>query len=161
MDPRHLVFLRRNSLDTYNNYFNRDKKRTILVPVELFMANGIPAPQRMESSGSSAGINLNDPFLHKFHVIYDPFLYEYRDGDTAVPRPPDNEKIGLEPEKSCYKNVSLEYIREHGALEFILESEYPYCLNSLFAYSKPSEYQMEYLRKLVKEGRLTQKVFRL
>jgi hypothetical protein len=34
-------------------------------------------------------------------------------------------------------------------------------LESLFYYSKPSEYQMDYLKKLIKEGRLTQKVFRL
>jgi hypothetical protein len=102
-----------------------------------------------------------DPLLPKHRIKYDPFLYEYRDGVIAVPRPPDNEKIGVEPESSHYKNVPLEYIREHGALEFILESDYLYCLNSLFSYSKSSDYQMEYLRKLIKEGRLTQKVFRL
>ena len=78
-----------------------------------------------------------------------------------MPSPPDTEKTLVEPEPSHYKNVPLEYIREHGALEFILESEYPYSLNSLFYYSKPSEYQMDYVRKLIKEGRLTQKVFRL
>ena len=153
MDQRHLTFLMRNGLDTYNCYFNRDKKR-IIEP--KFVANGIP--QRMKSSGPELD---NDPFLHKFRMMYDPFLYEYRDGDNAVPRPPDTEKTLVEPEPSHYKNVPLEYIREHGALEFILESEYPYSLNSLFYYSKPSEYQMDYVRKLIKEGRLTQKVFRL
>jgi hypothetical protein len=90
-------------------------------------------------------------------VKYDPFLYEYRDGDHAVPRPPDIERKWVEPESSHYKNVPLEY----GILEFILESEYIYSLESLFYYKKPSEYQMDYLRKLIKEGRLTQKVFRL
>ena len=151
---KHLDFLRRNGVDTYNCYFNRDKKR--IIEPEICM-NGIP--QRMKYSGPE--MNLDDPFLLPFRQKYDPFLYEYRDGDHAVPRPPENEKIAEEPDPSHYKNVPLEYIREHGALEFLLESEYPYSLNSLFHYSKPSEYQMEYLRKLIKEGRLTQKVFRI
>lgn len=157
MDSRHLTFLQRNGVDTYNNYFNRDKKKTLLVPVELFMANGIS--QRMQSECKSEDVN--DPFIHNFRMKYDPFLYEYRDGENAVPRPPENEKKMVEPDTSYYKNVPLEYIREHGILEFILESEYLYSLESLFYYSKPSEYQMEYLRKLIKEGRLTKKVFRL
>ena len=131
------------------------------MPIDTFMSNGIPQPQRMQPSGFTAKIDLNDPFLHQFRIKYDPFLYEYRDGENAVPSPPENKKIGLEPESQHYKNVPLEYIREHGALEFILESEYPYSLDSLFSYSKPSEYQMDYLRKLIKEGRLTKKVFRL
>lgn len=157
MDPRHLIFLQRNGINTYNNYFNRDKKRTLLVPVELFMTNGIS--QSMQSECKSE--DLSDQFIHNCRIKYDPFLYEYRDGDNAVPRPSENEKHLVEPDKSHYKNVPLEYIREHGALEFILESEYPYSLESLFYYSKPSEYQMEYLKKIIKEGRLTQKVFRL
>jgi hypothetical protein len=156
MDSRHLTFLQQNGVDTYNNYFNRDKKRTIVELPMVWLNPGIPPPQ-MASSGPS----IDDPLVHKHRIKYDPFLYEYRDGDIAVPRPPDNEKIGVEPESSHYKNVPLEYIREHGALEFILESGYPYSLHSLFSYSKPSEYQMQYLRKLIKEGRLTQKVFRL
>jgi hypothetical protein len=161
MDQRHLTFLKRNGVDTYNCYFNRDKKKTILVPLDtFFMPDGIPLPQRM-SGPSSPEINVEDPFLRPSRQKYDPFLYEYRDGDNAVPRPPDIERKWVEPEASHYKNVPLEYIREHGALEFILESEYPYSLDSLFHYSKPSEYQMEYLRKLIKEGRLMQKVFRL
>jgi hypothetical protein len=130
MDERHLTFLKRNGVDAYNNYFNRDK-RTI--------------------------VQKGDDHL----VNYDPFIYEYREGDNAVPRPPENKKIAEEPDPSDYKNVPLEYICEHGILEFILESEYPYCLNTLFHYSKPSEYQMDYLKKLIKEGRLTKKVFRL
>ncbi len=156
MDHRHLTFLRRNGVDTYNSYFNRDKKKT--VPDLFFMPNGIPLPQRMPACPS---IQLDDPFLQPFRQKYDPFLYEYRNGDIAVPRPPENEKIAEEPDPSHYKNVPLEYIREHGALEFILESEYAHSLISLFHYSKPSEYQMEYLKKLIKEGQLTQKVFRL
>jgi hypothetical protein len=151
MDSRHIKFLQRNGVDTYNNYFNRDKKRTLLVPVE-FMANGIQSECRSD---------VNDPFIDNFGIKYDPFLYEYRDGDNAVPRPPENEKKMIEPNSSHYKNVPLEYIREHGILEFILESEYLYSLESLFYYSKPSDYQMEYLRKLIKKERLTQKVFRL
>ena len=142
MDERYLTFLRRNGVDTYNNYFNRDKK---IVPPEL----------------SALGPSIQDPFLSKHRTQYDPFLYEYRDGDVAVPRPPDIERKWLEPDPTYYKNVPLEYIREHGVLEFILESDYLYSLDSLFHYSKPSQYQMEYVRKLIKEGRLTQKVFRL
>ena len=158
MDSRHLTFLRINGVDTYNNYFNRDKKRNVVeLPIE-WLSQGIPPPRKLPSSPSPM---LNDSSLYKYQVVYDPFLYEYRDGDNAVPRPPESKKIGVEPDPSQYKNVSLEYIREHGVLEFILESGYPYCLNSLFSYSKPSDYQMEYLRKLIKEGRLTQKVFRL
>ena len=147
MDQRHLTFLRRNGVDMYNCYFNRDKK--ITVPEDG------PTPQRM------TGASIKDDPPQSYRMKYDPFLYEYRDGDIAVPRPPDIERKWLEPESSHYKNVPLEYIREHGALEFILESEYPYSLDSLFHYSKPSQYQMDYLRKLIKEGRLTQKVFRL
>jgi hypothetical protein len=160
MDPRHLSFLRRNGVDTYNNYFNRDNKE-IQIPLHAFMSDGTPLPQRMQSSGFTAKLDLNDPFLSTYRIQYDPFLYEYRDGENAVPSPPENKKIGVEPEPHHYKNVPLEYIREHGALEFILESEYPYSLDSLFSYIKPSEYQMEYLKKLIKEGRLTKKVFRL
>ena len=37
MDQRHLTFLMRNGLDTYNCYFNRDKKRII----EPDIPNGI------------------------------------------------------------------------------------------------------------------------
>lgn len=153
MDSRHLTFLQLNGVDTYNNYFNRDKKRTVVELPMVWLNQGIPG---MQSSGQNI-----DPFLHKHRIKYDPFLYEYRDGDIAVPRPPENEKIGVEPEASYYKNVPLEYIQEHGVLEFILESGYIYSLESLFSYSKPCNYQMEYLRKLIKEGRLTQKVFRL
>ena len=156
MDSRHLAFLQRNGIDTYNSYFNRDKKRTLLVPVE-FMTNDIS--QRLQSECKSEDVN--DPFIHNYRIKYDPFLYEYRDGENAVPRPPENEKNIIEPEPNHYKNVPLEYIREHGILEFILESEYLYSLESLFYYSKPSEYQMDYLKKLIKEERLTQKVFRL
>ena len=148
MDQRHLTFLRRNGVDMYNCYFNRDKKITVK------MEDG-HTPQRM------TGASIKDDPPQSYRMKYDPFLYEYRDGDIAVPRPPDIERKWLEPESSHYKNVPLEYIREHGALEFILESEYPYSLDSLFHYSKPSQYQMDYLRKLIKEGRLTQKVFRL
>jgi hypothetical protein len=155
MDSRHLTFLQLNGVDTYNNYFNRDKKRTVVELPMVWLSEGIP---RIPSSCPNTNV---DPFLHKHRIKYDPFLYEYRDGDIAVPRPPENEKIGMEPDSSYYQNVPLEYIQEHGVLEFILESGYIYSLESLFSYSKPSEYQMVYLRKLVKEERLTQKVFRL
>jgi len=155
MDSRHFTFLRRNGLVIYNNYFNRDKKRTVVeVPIEWVT---IPPPLKMKSSRDDPVIDRD----HNYLVKFDPFLYEYRDGDHAVPRPPENEKIAEDPDPSHYKNVPLEYIREHGVLEFILESEYPYSLESLFQYSKPSEYQMDYLRKLIHEGRLTKKVFRL
>jgi hypothetical protein len=125
-----------------------------------WLSTCIPPPLKMHSR-QDPELDRNDPFNYKYLVKFDPFLYEYRDGDNAVPRPPENEKHSDEPDATHYKNVPLEYIREHGALEFILESEYPYSLESLFYYSKPSEYQMDYLRKLIKEGRLTQKVFRL
>lgn len=137
MDSRHLLFLRRNGVDTYNDYFNRDRK--------------IDVPRT----------SLDGAFLKEYSHIYDPFLYEYRDGHVAVPRPPETDKKLVEPDASEYKKVPLDYIKEHGVLEFILESEYPYSLASLFLYSKPCEYQKDYLRKLIQEGRLTQKVFRL
>jgi hypothetical protein len=160
MDSRHIKFLQRNGVDTYNNYFNRDKKKNVVeIPIE-WLSEGIPPPP-LKMKSSRPELDRNDPFNYKYLVKYDPFLYEYRDGENAVPRPPENEKHLVEPESHHYKNVPLEYIREHGVLEFILESEYPYSLESLFYYSKPSEYQIEYLKKLIKEGRLTQKVFRL
>jgi len=157
MDARHLLFLRRNGVDTYNDYFNRDRKRN--VPTQwIHTPDGpVPEPRRMTSSGPS----VDGAFLNEYRHIYDPYLYEYRDGDNAVPSPPETEKTLIEPASSEYKNVPLEYIQEHGVLEFILESGYPYSLTSLFHYKKPCEYQKDYLRKLIREGRLTRKVFRL
>lgn len=146
MDSRHLAFLRRNGVDTYNDYFNRDRKITVSASL-----------QNMIPSGSS----VDGAILREYSHIYDPFLYEYRDGDIAVPSPPETDKKLLEPDASEYKNVPLDYIREHGALEFILESGYPYSLMSLFQYSKACEYQKDYLRKLIRDGRLTRKVFRI
>lgn len=69
MDSRHLTFLQRNGVDTYNNYFNRDNKRTLLVPLE-FMTNGIS--QRMQSE-CKTDVDLNDPFIYNFRIKYDPF----------------------------------------------------------------------------------------
>lgn len=157
MDPRHYEFLRRNGVDTYNAYFNRDKKRTVRLPVEWTTEGVIPTPQPMHRTGPS----VDGAFLRENSHIYDPFLYEYRDGDIAVPSPPCTDKHLIEPPASDYKKVPLEYIKEHGVMEFILESGYPYSLPCLFHYSKPCEYQTEYLKKLIHEGRLTRKVFRL
>lgn len=147
MDSRHQSFLQRNGVNTYNCYFNRDKRQKI---------EWVKPTQRMES-----GPSVDGAFLRENSHIYDPFLYEYRDGDVAVPSPPFNEKRLVEPDASDYKNVPLDYIKEHGVLEFILESGYPYSLERLFQYSKPCEYQTDYLKKLIHEGRLTRKVFRL
>jgi hypothetical protein len=155
MDPRHIDFLRRNGLNTYNCYFNRDKKRTVYeLPIEWI---GPIPPPRIHSEGPS----VDGAFLNEYRHVYDPFLYEYRDGDIAVPSPPETVKTLEEPSSSDYKKVPLEYIREHGVMEFLLESGYPYSLECLFHYRKPCEYQKEYLRKLIGEGRLTRKVFRL
>jgi len=155
MDPRHYDFLRRNGLNMYNNYFNRDKKKTVVeLPIEWI--GSIPA-QRIRS----AGLSVDGAFINENSHIYDPFLYEYRDGDIAVPSPPETDKSLEEPSLSEYKNVPLDYIRQHGIMEFLLESEYPYSLECLFHYRKPCEYQKEYMRKLISEGRLTRKVFRL
>lgn len=145
MDSRHLVFLKRNGVDTYNDYFNRDRRMIVQTPLQR----------------TSIGPSVDGAFLREYSHIYDPFLYEYRDGNVAVPSPPETDKKLVEPNASEYKKVSLDYIKEHGVLEFILESEYPYSLESLFLYSKPCEYQKDYLRKLIQEGRLTKKVFRL
>ncbi len=150
MDSRHLAFLRRNGIDTYNDYFNRDRK--IVVPLTSV---SVIQPQRTPE------LSVDGAFLREYSHIYDPFLYEYRDGDVAVPSPPETDKKLVEPAASEYKKVPLDYIKEHGALEFILESGYPYSLRSLFHYSKACEYQKDYLRKLIEEGRLTRKVFRL
>ena len=73
---------------------------------------------------------------------YDIFYYEYRDGDNAVPVPFGMEYYLVEPEQYC---VPLDYIKEHGALEFILETGYPYAVCSLLSYSKAAEYQMIYI----------------
>ena len=148
MDSRHLAFLRRNGVDTYNDYFNRDRKINITPTGSV--------PHRIIS-----GPSVDGAFLRENSHIYDPFLYEYRDGTVAVPSPPETDKKLVEPDVSEYKHVPLDYIQEHGALEFILESGYPYSLMSLFCYSKPCDYQKDYLRKLIREGRLTQKVFRI
>jgi len=149
MDARHLLFLRRNGVDTYNDYFNRDRK------IDL------PHTPNRSVPHMEFGPSVNGAFLREYSHVYDPFLYEYRDGHVAVPSPPETDKKLIEPNTSEYKKVPLDYIREHGALEFILESGYPYSLESLFLYSKPCEYQTDYLKKLIREGRLTRKVFRL
>ena len=155
MDARHLLFLRRNGIDTYNDYFNRDRK--VDVPAQWILTSN----KSVQSPQMPSGPSVDGAFLREYSHVYDPFLYEYRDGHVAVPSPPETDKKLIEPNASEYKKVPLDYIKEHGALEFILESEYPYSLMSLFLYSKPCEYQKEYLRKLIREGRLTRKVFRL
>ncbi len=148
MDSRHKLFLQRNGVDTYNCYFNRDKKRHIEpLPTDLSHSDTplIPLPQRMHSTTIS--LEPGDEYKKRFDVFY----HEYRDDNgNAVPVPPEMDRRLIEPEI----NFPLEYIRDHGALEFILESGYPYSLSSLFYYSKPAEYQMMYIEKLKREGRL-------
>lgn len=156
MDSRHLDFIRRNGVDTYNCYFNRDKKIDIPKEWDCMPNKSVPPQQRV-----SNGPSIDGAFLREYSHIYDPFLYEYRDGNVAVPMPPETDKKLVEPDASEYKKVPLDYIREHGVLEFILESEYPHSLQCLFYYSKPCEYQKDYARKLIREGRLTKKVFRI
>ena len=64
MDSRHLTFLRRNGVDTYNNYFNRDKKKNVVeIPIE-WLNEGIPPPLKMKSSRPE--LDRNDPFNYKY-----------------------------------------------------------------------------------------------
>jgi hypothetical protein len=156
MDSRHTNYLKHNGVDAYNCLFNRDKKREVVeIPKEDIFIDGmkvpIPGPMPRE------GVSIWSP-SDEYRQHYDPFYHEYREGDNAVPRPPKREQIGVEPEPSHYANVTLEYIQEHGVLEFILESGYSYSLACILAYYKVAEYQMDYLRKLLSEGRLMQKV---
>ena len=140
MDLKHREFLKRWGVDIYNSYFNRDKK----FEVEEIMDDP-PRPKPMRSYVCNTEV----------FVLYDLFRHEYRDGDNAVPVPHKMDRWLVEPLPDQY-NVPLEYIREHGALEFILVSDYPYSLLSLFYYSKVVEYQNIYLEELVKQRRLTQ-----
>ena len=140
-DPRHILFLQWHGLDEYNNYFNRDKKRTI----EPIDDSNPPPPKPMPRSVCSP--------MQRFDIFYN----EFRDGDNAVPMPVEMEYRLIEPLENHYRFVPLEYIKEHGVLEFILESQYSYAVWSLLQYSKAAEYQMIYIHKLIKEGRLTSK----
>ena len=149
MDPRHMLFLRRHGLAAYNTYFNRDKKRVIVEPV-IHDTDYPPPPKPM---AGPCFLEPCDDYKRRFDIFYD----EFRDGDNAVPRPVEMEYRLVEPLESHYRFVPLEYIREHGVLEFILESQYCYAACSLLHYSKAAEYQMMYIDKLVREGRLTSK----
>ena len=146
MDPRHMLFLQRHGLDAYNTYFNRDKKR-IVEPVET---NWMCPPPPKPIAGTCS---LDTYDKSRFDIFYD----EFRDGDNAVPRPVEMKYRLVEPLESHYGFVPLEYIQDHGVLEFILESQYCYSACSLLQYSKAAEYQMIYINKLIREGRLTSK----
>ena len=151
MDDRHMLFLQQHGLDVYNNYFNRDKKRVILEPVVDESNWMYPPPPRPIAPGTACSLEPCDDYKRRFDIFYD----EFRDGDNAVPRPVEMEYRLVEPLESHYRFVPLEYIREHGVLEFILESQYCYAACSLLQYSRAAEYQMIYLHKLIREGRLT------
>ena len=151
MDDRHMLFLQRHGLAAYNNYFNRDKKRVVVEPI--VETNCYPPPPRPIAPGTACSLEPCEQYKRRFDIFYD----EFRDGDNAVPRPVEMEYRLVEPLESHYRFVPLEYIREHGVLEFILESQYCYAACSLLQYSKAAEYQMIYIHKLIREGRLTSK----
>jgi len=148
LDSRHMFFLRRHGVGAYNNYFNRDKKRIIVEPEIVW--DCIPPPRPI-AVGTASSLEPCDEYARRFDIFY----HEYRDGDNAVPVPVEMNYYLVEPLESHYSFVPLEYIREHGVLEFILESQYCYSACSLLHYSKAAEYQMMYLHKLIREGRLT------
>lgn len=149
MDPRHMLFLQRHGLAAYNSYYNRDKKRNIVEP-DIDESNWMfpPPPKPIAVTYS---LEPCDEYKRHFDIFYD----EFRDGDNAVPRPVEMEYRLVEPLESHYRFVPLEYIQQHGVLEFILESQYCYSACSLLQYSKAAEYQMIYINKLIREGRLT------
>jgi hypothetical protein len=140
VDTRHILFLQWHGLTEYNNHFNRDKKRNVYV-TDL----NPPPPKPMPRSMSSP--------MQRVDIFYN----EFRDGDNAVPMPVEMEYRLVEPLENHYRFVPLEYIKEHGVLEFVLDSRYPYAVWSLLQYSKAAEYQMIYIHNLIKEGRLTSK----
>ena len=143
-DSRHIEFIQKNGVHTYNCYFNRDNK--FVIPDEPeYTYDGIPPPM----PGSGCSLEPGNWYLRRTN----PFYNEYRDGDTAVPRPLETNYYLVEPDN--FTNVPFEYIKDHGVLEYILETGYPYSLMCLLNYSKISQYQMIYLHKLMKEGRLT------
>jgi hypothetical protein len=152
-DPRHILFLQRHGLDVYNNYFNRDKKRMVVEPVVDESNWMYPPPPRPIAPGTHCSLEPCEQYKRRFDIFYD----EFRDGDNAVPKPLEMKYHWVEPLESHYRFVPLEYIIEHGVLEFILESQYCYSACSLLQYSKAAEYQMMYINKLIKEGRLTSK----
>jgi len=150
-DPRHVLFLQWHGLAKYNNYFNRDKKRTVVEPIvdESNWMN--PPPPKPMAAAMACSLEPSDEYMRRYNIFYD----EFRDGDNAVPMPIKMKYRLVEPLESHYRFVPLEYIREHGVLEFILDSQYYYSACSLLQYSKAAEYQMIYIHKLIKEGRLT------
>jgi hypothetical protein len=141
-----MLFLRRHGVAAYNTYFNRDKKRVIVEPAIDYM---YPPPPRPIAGPPC--------FASGEYKRYNIFYNEYRDGDNAVPVPVEMEYRLIEPLENHYRFVPLEYIIENGVLEFILESEYCYSACSLLHFSKAAEYQMMYIHKLIREGRLTSK----
>lgn len=151
MDDRHMLFLQRHGLDAYNTYFNRDKKRTVVEPVVDESNCMFPPPPKPMAATMACSLDPSDKYMERFNIFYD----EFRDGDNAVPKPVKMEYRLVEPLESHYRFVPLEYIQEHGVLEFILESQYCYSACSLLQYSKAAGYQMMYINKLIREGRLT------
>ena len=147
-DPRHILFLQRHGLAAYNTYFNRDKKRVIVEPVDE--SNWYPPPPRPLAPTMASSLEPSE-YMRRYNIFYD----EFRDGDNAVPVPVEMEYRLVEPLESHYRFVPLEYIIENGVLEFILESQYCYSPCSLLHYGKAAEYQMMYIHKLIREGRLT------
>jgi hypothetical protein len=107
-------------------------------------------PPKPIAAGTLCSLETSDEFKRRFDIFYN----EYRDGDNAVPMPVKMEYL-IEPEFEF--SIPLDYIKEHGVLEFILETGYCYSACSLLSYSKVAEYQMIYLHKLIREGRLTSK----
>ena len=148
-DARHRLFLQRHGLAEYNTYFNRDKKRTVVEPV-VDESNWYPPPPRPLAAALACSLEPSE-YMRRYNIFYD----EFRDGDNAVPVPVEMEYRLVEPLDSHYRFVPLEYIIENGVLEFILESQYCYSPCSLLHYGKAAEYQMMYLHKLIREGRLT------
>lgn len=138
---RHLKFLKRWGINTYNNYFNRDKK--YVISVDTYTSTSISILPSLLTSYSICVPG--DDYLRK----YDPFYLEYRDGDNAVPVPSMDTHIDHSDK------LPLEYIAEHGALEFILEYDYSYSLWCLLHTKEAAKYQMMYIEKLIREGRLT------
>jgi len=150
LDPRHIEFIQKNGVHTYNCYFNRDKKLVIHdEPEYTYDGVGVPPPMPMPSGAPECSLEPCDWYMRRTN----PFYNEYRDGDNAVPRPLETNYYLIEPD--IFTNVPFEYIKDHGVLEYILETGYPYSLMCLLNYSKISQYQMIYLHKLMKEGRLT------
>ena len=140
-------FIKQWGIDVYNCYFNRDKNRNRESPSPP-RYEGFPPPALLRNPGDSG--KMDNP--------WDPFQNELRDIEgNAVPEPFLMEVLDhLQwPEKETYKCDDIDaYIREHGVLNFIVNSNYYHSLMSLLQHRGVANAQRAYIQMLRDKGHI-------